>query len=152
MTFHWGQRPLALLFAEALGESLLAGSVVAQSVAAAARLRVRQHPIMYKFEERVGAVLFLFCAAIMAGIAYWYPWYLCTYHSAPDDRYGFAMIAALPFWFAAPGIAGWAAARLFRAVRRERCTVANSAFAIFGGLMGVIGFSPALMLVGRLMF
>jgi NhaP-type Na+/H+ or K+/H+ antiporter len=42
-------------------------------------------------EVRFGAILFLVCANGIAAIAYWYPWYLCRYHAAPDDRYGFAL-------------------------------------------------------------
>jgi hypothetical protein len=104
------------------------------------------------FEDRVGGILLLFCLAAMAGIAYWYPWYLCTYHSAPDDRYGFAMIYALPFWFIGPALAGRALFRLMRAVSRAQHTFANSLFAAVGVLLALVAFSPVVMFSWSILF
>jgi hypothetical protein len=97
-------------------------------------------------EERVGAILFLFCSAVMAGIAYWYPWYLCTYHAAPDDRYGFALLFALPFYYIGAAISGVALFRLVRVVIRGQHRIADGIFMFCGVLLAVAGFSPLLML------
>jgi len=86
---------------------------------------------MYRFEERVGMVILLACTAILAGIVYWYPWYLCTYHSAPDDRYGFALMSAFPFWS--------------RAAMQAQRTVGNGLLFVCGALLGLVGFSPLVM-------
>jgi hypothetical protein len=100
-------------------------------------------------EERTGSILFLLCSAVMAGIAYWYPWYLCTYYSAPDDRYGFAMLPALPFYFIGPGIAGVALFRLVK-VLRGNWSVPNVIFAMCGSLLALVGVSPLIMIGCRL--
>jgi len=100
---------------------------------------------MYRFEERVGMVILLACTAILAGIVYWYPWYLCTYHSAPDDRYGFALMSAFPFWFAGPAFAGWALLPLSRAAMQAQRTVGNGLLFVCGALLGLVGFSPLVM-------
>ena len=99
----------------------------------------------YSFEDRLAEIFVLLASAVIAAIAYWYPWYLCTYHSAPDDRYGFAIGAVFPFWFIGPGIAAWAAFRLWRAVVRRQRDISNVAFAICGGLLALVGLSPLLM-------
>jgi hypothetical protein len=101
-------------------------------------------------EDRVGSILFLGCSAMMAGISYWYPWYLSTYHAAPDDRYGFAILFAFPFYFIGAGIAGVALFRLSRAVIRGRHCIANDIFAVCGVLLALIGFSPLLMFGWRI--
>jgi hypothetical protein len=101
-------------------------------------------------EERVGAMLLLLCSVVMAGIAYWYPWYLSTYHSAPDDRYGFAILLALPFWFVGAGLSAIALFRLLRAVVRGQRDIANWVLAICGALLALGGFSPLVMLAWRL--
>jgi hypothetical protein len=101
---------------------------------------------VYAFEDRVGAILLLLCTAIMAGVAYWYPWYLCTYHSAPDDRYGFAIMYAFPFWFIGPALASRALFRLLKAVSRGGRNVANVLFAVSGTALGFASLSPIWML------
>jgi len=103
-------------------------------------------------EDRVGSLLFLVCADLMAAIAYWYPWYLYTYHSAPDDRYGFAILFAFPFYFIGAGIAGVALFRLLRAVIRGQRCIANSIFAVCGTLLALVGFSPLLMFGWRILY
>jgi hypothetical protein len=97
------------------------------------------------FEDRLGGILFLTCSAVMAGIAFWYPWYLCTYYAAPDDRYGVAILFAFPFYFIGAGIGAVALFRLLRAVIRGRRCVTNGIFAVCGVLLALIGFSPLLM-------
>jgi hypothetical protein len=97
-------------------------------------------------EDRIGAVLFLFCSAVMAGIAYWYPWYLATYYSAPDDRYGMAMFFALPFYLVGAVIAGVALSRLLRATLRGPRNGANTVYIICGSLLALLGLSPIFML------
>jgi len=103
-----------------------------------------------QLEERWGSILFLFCSAILAGIDYWYPWYLCTYHASPDDRYGFAILFAFPFYFVGAGIAGLALFRLLRVVIREQRGAANWTFAVCGVLLALAGFSPLLMVGWRI--
>ena len=100
---------------------------------------------LYTFEERVGALLLLLGSVSIAGIAYWYPWYLCTYHSSPDDRYGMAIMYAFPFWFIGPGMAGSAMFQLLKALAQRQLTLINACFAICGGLLALIGFSPLFM-------
>jgi|SRR6266850_1759159 len=102
-------------------------------------------------EVRIGAILFLICANVMAAIDYWYPIYLCTYHAAPDDRYGFAMAFACPFWFLGAGISAWALFHLIRAVFQAERSIVNVLYAISGSLLSVGGFSPLLMLGWRIM-
>jgi hypothetical protein len=97
---------------------------------------------MFKFEERVGCVLLLGCTAILAAIVYWYPWYLCTYYSAPDDRYGFALAYAFPFWFIGPAFADWALLRLSRAAMQAQRTLGNGLLFFSVVLLGLVGFSP----------
>jgi hypothetical protein len=86
----------------------------------------------------------------MAGIAYWYPWYLCTYHAAPDDRYGFAILFAFPFYFIGAGISGVALYRLLRVIIREQRSIANGVFAVCGVLLALAGFTPILMFGWRI--
>jgi hypothetical protein len=103
---------------------------------------------MYTFERRAGAILLLFCAAVMAGVSCWYPWYLCsTCRGMPDDGYRLAAAITVPFWFIAPAISGWAAVRLFKATVQEKRTMANTAFAVCGGMLALVGFSPLFLLV-----
>ena len=101
-------------------------------------------------EVRIGAILFLLCTNVMAAIDYWYPLYLCTYHAAPDDRYGMAMSAALPFWFLGAGISAWALFHVIRAIfHRDRIFV-NILYATFGLALALGGFYPLLVLGCRL--
>jgi hypothetical protein len=101
----------------------------------------------YKFEDRLGAVLILFCMSVLQGIAYWYPIYLCTYHSSPDDRYGIAMLYAFPFWVGGSFVAGGAAFRLLRVVIWGGRTAGNITFALIGGVLALTSLSPALTFV-----
>src|SRR5882724_4778360 len=100
---------------------------------------------MWTFEERLGYVLLLACTAVLAVIVYWYPWYLCTYYSAPDERYGFAIMYAFPFWFIGPGVAGLTVFKLLRAVLAGQRTTGNIALAACGVLLAVTGCSPIIM-------
>jgi hypothetical protein len=102
---------------------------------------------MRAFEERVGYILLLFCMAVMAAIVYWYPVYVHA-HSGPlplDYVYGSILLWAFPFWFIGPGVTLWAMFRLWRAVIRGERTIANGFFAVCGGLLAVVGFSPLVM-------
>lgn len=101
-------------------------------------------------EERVGGILMLVCTVVMVAIAFWYPWYVSTYHSAPDDRYGAAMMLGFPFWFIGPALAGRAWLRLMQAVVRHRRDAANIAFAVCGFLLALATFSPWFMILWRL--
>ena len=102
-------------------------------------------------EVRIGAILFLLCANVMAAIDYWYPWYLCTYHAAPDDRYGFAIEAGFPFWFVGAGISAWALFHLIRAVFGGKRSLLNVLCATLGILLAVGGFLPLIVFCGRLL-
>jgi hypothetical protein len=101
--------------------------------------------LSYRFDVRLGGTLILISAAVMAVISYWYPWYLCTHHSSPDDRYGIAMVAAFPFWFIGPAIAGRALFRIFAAFLRGKRTAADYGVCICAGFLALAGFSPLLM-------
>src|SRR5438445_616750 len=79
---------------------------------------VGRHGALPVLEDRIGALIFLVCADVMAAIAYWYPWYVSTRYAAPDDRYGFVLLFGFPFWFLAGGISAWALFRLLRALVR----------------------------------
>jgi hypothetical protein len=105
----------------------------------------------YRFEDRLGAVLMLFCMTVLQAIAYWYPLYLCAYHASPDDRYGFAMLYAFPFWVGGLVIAGRAAFRLLRAVVWGGGTVSNVTFALIGGALALTSLSPALTFIYSLL-
>lgn len=102
-------------------------------------------------EERLGSILFLFASAIMAGIAFWYPWYLCTYHSAPDDRYGFALVFAIPFYFVGAWVAGAGLVRLTRSLLTAQRSLTNGVVGSLGLVLGLIGLSPIIMLSWKLM-
>jgi hypothetical protein len=101
-------------------------------------------------EVRVGAILFLVCANVIAAIAYWFPWYLSRYHAAPDDRYGFAVVYAFPFWFLGAGISAWALFRLIEAVFRAERSSSNFLYGIVGCLLALGGFSPLFMVGWRI--
>jgi hypothetical protein len=101
-------------------------------------------------EDRLGGILFLSCSAIMAVVAFWYPWYLCVYHAAPDDRYGFALLFAFPFYLFGAAVAGMALFRLLRSVIGGSCTVSNGVYAFCGVLLAFIGFSPLIMFAWRI--
>ncbi len=100
-------------------------------------------------EERLGSILFLTCSGMLAGIAFWYPWYLCTYHAAPDDRYGFVLMYAMPLWFLGPGMAGVALVRLLQVVRRPPLTIPNLVIAVCGIALALPGCSPILTMLFR---
>lgn len=101
-------------------------------------------------EVRLGAILFLICANVIAAIAYWYPWYVSRYHTAPDDRYGFVLLYAFPFWFLGAGISAWALFRLIQGVFRAQRSSSNFLYAIVGCLLALGGFSPLFMLGWRI--
>jgi hypothetical protein len=101
-------------------------------------------------EGRIGAILFLICANVMAAIDCWYPIYLCKYHAAPDDRYGMAAAFGIPFWFLGAGISAWAVFQLIRAVFKAGRSSANVLYVISAGLLALGGFSPLLILGWRI--
>jgi hypothetical protein len=103
------------------------------------------------FKEPLGSILFLLCSAIMAGIGFWYPWYLCTYHSAPDDRYGFALVFAIPFYFVGAWIAGAGLNRLTKELLKARLGLTSGAVGILGLVLALIAFSPIIVFSWRLM-
>jgi hypothetical protein len=101
--------------------------------------------------DRVGPILFLVCSAVMAALAFWYPLYLSTYQSSPDDRYGYAALIALPFYFIGDWIAATALFRLTRALFRGRPTIGNGIVGFLGAILALIGFSPLLVIGWRLL-
>jgi hypothetical protein len=101
-------------------------------------------------EVRSGAILFLLCANVIAAIACWYPWYLCTYHAAPDDRYGVAMAFSFPFWFLGAGISAWALFHLVKAAFRVERDAVNFLYVILGCFLALGGFSPLFVLGWRM--
>jgi len=102
-------------------------------------------------EDRVASMLFLVCSTVIAAIGYWYPWYLSTYHASPDDRYGFVIMNALPFYFIGAGIAVVALFRLMRVVAQAQRSAANGVLPLCAVLLALIGFSPLLMVGWRLL-
>ncbi|HTR42972.1 MAG TPA: hypothetical protein VMH87_15265 [Pseudomonadales bacterium] len=104
-----------------------------------------------KLEDRIGAILFLVCAVVMTVISFWYPVYLCAYYSSPDDRYGFALLFASPFWFVSAGISCVAFHRLSSAVASGQRTIANYILIIGGTLLALLGLSPFLFVLWRIL-
>ena len=103
----------------------------------------------HAFEPRIGGVLVLICSAVIGAISYWYPWYLCTYHAAPDDRY--PVIIGVPFWFLASGLACWGLFELLRGVMRGPQRVGNAVFVVCGVLLALGGISPIVMFLKSLL-
>ena len=102
--------------------------------------------IGFVFEERIGAILFLASSAVLAGIAYWYPCYVATYHAYEDDRYGFVILFAFPFYFIGAAISGIAFYRLMRVVMRGKRGRADAAFVVCGSMLALAGISPLVMI------
>jgi hypothetical protein len=103
-------------------------------------------------DDRVGGVLLLTCMAGLAGMVFWYPLYLMTFHSAPDDRYGFAVMYCLPFYFIGPAYTGRVFVRLMGTVLVSGFNLLNGVFAVSGMLLGLIAFSPLVLFLCRLVF
>jgi hypothetical protein len=97
-------------------------------------------------EDRIGAILFLVCADVLAVIDWWYPWWVATHHAAEDDRYGGFIFLAFPFWFIGAGISTWALFVLFRALAPRERSVCNTTYVISGVLLALLCFSPLVML------
>ncbi len=103
-----------------------------------------------KLEDRSGAIYFLLCANAIAAISCWYPSYVAGHYSAPDDRFGFLLLFALPFWLVAPGIAAWALFSLLKSTVRQMWNVVNVFYTLAGMVLALGCFSPVLMLAYRL--
>lgn len=105
----------------------------------------------YKLEERVGCILFLVCGAVVSVIGFWFPWHACKYHSAPDDRYGGAILLGLTMCLFGASITSRSALRLLRLLCQKPLTAANLVVGIGGGFLALAGLSPWLMLAWMLL-
>lgn len=103
------------------------------------------------FEERLGAVLFLICADLMAAVAYWYPMHVIDRNAAPDDRFGGIILFGFPFYFIAAGISGFALFRLVKAVLSKQRNSSGVILLFCGGLLATVAFSPIVMFALRIL-
>ena len=102
------------------------------------------------FPERMGAILFLICSVVMVAIDFWYPMYVMAHNSSPDDRYGFFIFGAFPFYVIGAVIAGIAYYRLLKVVVKGRRSFSNIVFLSCGTLLALVGCSPLLLFVWRI--
>ncbi len=100
--------------------------------------------------ERIGCIIWLLCAASIAGLGFWYPEVVLNRNSAPDDRSGFVLLAAMPFYFIGAVIAIRAMLRLITIVRSQES--ANSRRILFAGtLLAIFSLTPLLIIGSRIL-
>ena len=104
----------------------------------------------FVFGERVGAILLLLFADVVAVIVWWYPRYVMNHNAASDDRFGFFIIGSFPFYILGFCIAALALFRLLKAVVRGWHGFSDGILVACGGLLAAVVFSPLLMFGWRI--
>src|ERR1017187_2969428 len=98
---------------------LLAGIVIRGLLQFGFRITGFRTAAAFVFGERLGAMLLLLCADVVALIVWWYPKYVMDHNAVPDDRFGFIVLGGFPFYIIGFGIAAVGLFRLLSTVIRR---------------------------------
>ena len=93
--------------------------------------------------KRAAWLLRLAFAALLAVVGYWYPMFVANQNAGPDDRFGFALIIAVPFVLLGGVFAAWSFWRLLRLVVSAQSR-GTTALLLLGALLMVVSIIPAL--------
>jgi hypothetical protein len=100
-------------------------------------------------DERVGCFIWLLCAAGIAALGFWYPEHVANRNAAPDDRFGFVLMAGMPF-YSLGGIIAVRAMIGLVAIARPRQTRSAQLLLFAGALMTVFSLTPLFIIGSRL--
>lgn len=101
-------------------------------------------------DECIGCIIWLLCAVTIAASGFWYPEYVANRNESPDDRFGWVLMSAMPFYILGGAIAVRTMLLLLR-VRRKQNGLINHALLALGGLMTAFALTP-LLIIGKRIF
>jgi hypothetical protein len=93
-------------------------------------------------DKRAAWLVRLASMAVLAVVGFWYPMLVARQNAGPDDRFGFALIVAVPFVLVGGCLAVWSFWRLLRLIKAD--ARGATALLLFGALLMFVSVIPAL--------
>jgi len=101
-------------------------------------------------DERVGHMIWLLGAGVIAVLGFWYPEAVANRNASPDDRFGFVLLTGIPFEIVGSIVALKAMFGLI-VFTRQNVTVANQFWLMAAIALTILSLSPLFIICSRLM-
>ena len=101
-------------------------------------------------DKRIGRIIWLLCAACIAGLGFWYPEGVMNRNSGPDDRSGFVLMVGMPFYLVGGIIGVRAILGLIANARTERSPSSRGILAA-GAVLTIFSLTPLIIIGCRLL-